>query len=390
MKASSNSTPGGIRIAYLGEFSPKKLGTGEDRLMALALGAQARGHQLTFFGRNPVHRTVAETLDRAGAVWRTLDELEENPLRTSRRLARNFDVIQLNNLAPRGKVAMATYAAWPAKVQFVDHVSGPSGGTVGRDSLPFRLLDRFTMARVHEAAGVSHYIEKRLQTRFGLSPDRTRTLYGGVDPERFRPDPSREPHQGLEALCVAHLIPDKGVDVLLRALPALTSPVWRLSVVGEGPQASELEALAGDLGVKGRVRFLGLRDDVDRLLQRSDVLVHPAVWQEALGYTVLEGMSSAVPVIASRVGGIPELIDDGQNGFLVPPGDPEAIAEKLNLLASDPGLRESLGEAARARVVDRFSLQRTVTHLLDWFEMSAGRRERTKPSSVEDGEHGRP
>jgi glycosyltransferase involved in cell wall biosynthesis len=189
---------------------------------------------------------------------------------------------------------------------------------------------------------------------------------------------------------VAHLIPDKGVDVLVRALPALTSPLWRLSVVGEGPQASELEALAGDLGVKERVRFLGLRDDVDRLLQGSDVLVHPAVWQEALGYTVLEGMSSAVPVIASRVGGIPELITDGENGFLVPPGDPEAIAEKLNLLASDPGLRESLGEAARARVVDRFALQRTVTHLLDWFEMAAGRRERTIPSSVEDGEHGRP
>lgn len=130
-----------------------------------------------------------------------------------------------------------------------------------------------------------------------------------------------------------------------------------LSVAGDGPREEELKELAGELGVRERVEFLGLRNDVHDLLHETDVFVHPATWEEAFGYTVMEAMASGCPVIASEVGGIPELIVDGSSGMLCPPGDDREIARQIRRLARNPELRSDLGRAARRRAEDGFTLE---------------------------------
>jgi starch synthase len=101
---------------------------------------------------------------------------------------------------------------------------------------------------------------------------------------------------------------------------------------------------------------------------QADIFVHPAIWQEAFGLTITEAMASGCATVASRVGGIPEIIDDGVSGLLFPAGDVEALATALRLLLTDPVRRHRLGEAGRDRVRERFTLEGSVLGQLDWIE----------------------
>ncbi|MGW8268725.1 MAG: glycosyltransferase family 4 protein, partial [Longimicrobiales bacterium] len=379
-----------IRIAYLANFAPAKLGTGETRLISLAREARERGHHLTIFCHEPVHPGVRDDLARAGASVESLEELSRRFFTGIRRFAREFDVIQLNLIPPRGRLALMAYAAWPSVVLFLDHVSGPPGSrNAQRRPLPLRILDRATMFRVHQVAGVSDYVRRRARDRFHLREERSLTLYGGVDPGRFSPDAPIHREGGPLRICtVAALIPEKGVGTLLEAVSRLTVKDWTLSVAGEGPEEEGLRALARELGIAEKVSFLGSRDDVPALLEGSDVFVHPAIWEEALGYTVLEGLAAGCAVVASRVGGIPEVVRDGVDGILVPPGDPPALAEALETLAGSPDLRRRLGSSGRARVLDRFTVERNLSRNLDWLEAAA--RGRLFGSEAQDSTQGNP
>jgi glycosyltransferase involved in cell wall biosynthesis len=368
-----------VRIAYLADFSPRKLGTGETRFLALAREARARGHSLTLFCRPPVHPEVSAGLEASGARVEDLANVAAHPLRWSRRLAREFDVIQLNAIAPRGRVALVARAAWPAKVLFVDHISPPAGAQSRTlRSLIGSWLDQLSMFRVWQAAGVSRFVRNRLQRRFGLPHHRAVTMYGGVDTERFCPRaPAQDDGSDLRITVVAALIPEKGIDVLLRALAGAELGAWRLRIVGDGPDLPRLRQLAAAPALAAHVEFLGLRDDVDEILRNTDIMVHPAVWQEALGYTVLEGMASGCAVVATRTGGIPELIQDHVSGLLVEPGDVDALRTALRELQS-PDLRAKLAAAGRATIVERFTLARNVQRTMDWFE-ATGRSEFLDP-----------
>jgi glycosyltransferase involved in cell wall biosynthesis len=138
-----------------------------------------------------------------------------------------------------------------------------------------------------------------------------------------------------------------------------------LRIVGFGRLEAPLRALAADLGLADRVQLLGMRDDVPDLLRHADVLVHPATWGEAFGLTVAEGMASGCGVIATRTGGIPEIVTDGEDGLLVPPGDEIALAEAIDRLAFDPALRARLAAAGRRTVERAFSLSRCVRQHVD-------------------------
>jgi glycosyltransferase involved in cell wall biosynthesis len=206
--------------------------------------------------------------------------------------------------------------------------------------------------------------------RFGLPPERTCTIYNGVDVERFSPSERavEGDEGGLQLLAVSALIREKGIDLLLRALAALGDVPWRLAVAGDGPARGTLMDLAKNLGIADRTRFLGLRDDVPGLLRTADIFVHPAIWQEALGNTVLEGMAAGCAVVASRVGGIPELARHGEEALLVEPTNVRELSDTLLRLAADPALRRRLGRAARARVVKDFSLASSISRHLDCCE----------------------
>jgi len=374
-----------MRLGILMNLAPRKLGSFEGWIAAMCAQARSAGHEVDVFGRVPTHPAFLQRLEQLGVGFDTVDSLESSAYRAIRRL-RGYDALHLNMFAPRSRIALLAYAAYPARVMFVDHTSGLSEAP--RSKLPMvallkRAADSITLVRVDGVAGVSEYVRDRFSRRFRFARHKVRTIYNGVDLTRFAPreeffdlDPdeaaaARE-EAPLHVVTVAHLIPHKGVEHLVRAM-ALSRVHPSLTVVGDGPQLERLRALAHELGVAARVTFAGLRDDVHALLAGCDVFVHPAVWEEAFGLTIAEAMAAGRAVVASRTGGIPELVEDGVSGLLVPPGDAGALAGALDLLGARPALRRQLGANARARAQQRFSLEQCAREHIRWCEGAVAR-----------------
>jgi L-malate glycosyltransferase len=143
------------------------------------------------------------------------------------------------------------------------------------------------------------------------------------------------------------------------ASAAASRPDVDLLLAGDGPLRSDLERMAGELGISARVRFLGVRDDVAALLQAADVFALTSV-SEAASITLLEAMGSGLPVVVTNVGGNPEIVTDGEHGYLVQRGDAAAAAQRLGELLDDEGRARAMGEAGRNRVRREFQLDRTV------------------------------
>ncbi|HXW13031.1 MAG TPA: glycosyltransferase family 4 protein [Terriglobia bacterium] len=152
------------------------------------------------------------------------------------------------------------------------------------------------------------------------------------------------------------LVELKGIEYLLRAAATLRSefPTLRVEIAGSGPQREKLEGAVVRTGLEGRVKFLGWVDDLPSLLSRWDVFVLPSL-EEGFPIAALDAMAAGLPVVATAVGGVPELIEDGKTGYLVPPRDTEALASRLRFLICNPELCTSMGTAGYARVRDRFT-----------------------------------
>jgi glycosyltransferase involved in cell wall biosynthesis len=151
------------------------------------------------------------------------------------------------------------------------------------------------------------------------------------------------------------LSPEKGVEFFVEATNEIAKvmPNARFWIVGDGPLRGELERRAGDA-----VHFLGARDDVPELLHAMDVFVMPSL-EEAFGIAVVEAMACGLPVVATNVGGLPEVVADKNTGLLVPPRDAGALASAVVKLANDESLRRAFGERGRARAEERFALAQT-------------------------------
>jgi glycosyltransferase involved in cell wall biosynthesis len=158
---------------------------------------------------------------------------------------------------------------------------------------------------------------------------------------------------------VGELHPRKGLTNLLRAIPSVlrTLPESRFVIVGSGPERALLVKMARDLGVSDRVTFLGNRNDVAAVLASLDVFVLPSI-AEGLPNALLEAMAAGLPVVATAVGGVPEIVQSGVNGMVVEPAAPDALAEALVRLGQDERLRSEYGAANRALVASNFSVER--------------------------------
>jgi glycosyltransferase involved in cell wall biosynthesis len=163
---------------------------------------------------------------------------------------------------------------------------------------------------------------------------------------------------------VSVLRPAKGIEVLLEAIPRV--PDAHFLIVGDGPKREEWEATAQRLGISARVHWAGYRRDVASFLAGCDVFAHPSL-DDAFPTVLLESLAAGVPVVASRVGGIPEIVEEGRTGCLVPAGDPEALAAAIRELLTDrhdaEGTREAMRSAARTTAARQFSTAAWVDRL---------------------------
>jgi glycogen(starch) synthase len=186
----------------------------------------------------------------------------------------------------------------------------------------------------------------------GVEEERVHVIPPGVNPSLFA-GPFEDPLAGIgrpRILFVGRLAPQKGVRTLVAATRLLQSPGARVLLVGDGPERPALEREAGRLGLGDRVRFLGFvpHDRVPAILTHADLLVLPSLYEE-LGTVLLEAMWAGLPIVASRTGGIPDVIEDGINGLLVPPGDPHTLAGAIDRVLGTPDLARRLAEAASQR-----------------------------------------
>ncbi len=365
--------PPRLHVALVLDLAPRKLGSLERWLVGVVRAACERGHRVDVFAREPLHPGVRDTLASLGAGWERVDRLERNPFAAISRL-RRYDVIQYHLFGARSRVVLLGYAAVPARILLVERTSDWGGGRSLAGRLKLRALNLVTTPRIAGLIGVSAYARDRTAELLGLPPERTATIYNGVDLDLFsagtRPPARAGP---VTVLAVAHLIPEKGIAHLLRALAAVPPALARLVLVGDGPEEARLRRLAEELGLAGRIQWCGLRDDVASLLRDADIFVHPATWAEAFGWTIAEAMASGCAVIATDVGGIPELIEHGRSGILVPPADPDALAQAMTRLASDGAVRLELGRNARSRAEERFGLAQSARLHVAWFEHIARR-----------------
>ncbi len=191
--------------------------------------------------------------------------------------------------------------------------------------------------------------------RYGLAGETIRLIPNGVDIAQFRPGPEQK-ERNPTVLCVAKLRHQKGIDILLLAWRSLVEqmPEARLVIVGDGPLATSLRELAGNLGIAASVEFAGLCSNVPAQLRRGRIAVLPSRW-EGMPNGLLEGMSAGLACVATRVSGSKELLGRDERGLLVEPGDSEGLAAALLRLLRDPELVRRYGEAARRHVEQQYA-----------------------------------
>jgi glycosyltransferase involved in cell wall biosynthesis len=220
---------------------------------------------------------------------------------------------------------------------------------------PFRHVERGLVRLADRIVAITDALRRFTVDRVGAPADKVQTIHYGLDdlPAPWGENPPDDvPREARVLLAVARLTRQKGLDVAVRALATLPDDTV-LVVLGEGPERPALEQLALDVGAERRVFLPGRVPDVAAWLRRASVLVHPARW-EGFGLGVLEAMLAELPVVASRVSSLPELVLDGRTGLLVPPEDPPALAAAVVQALEQPGL----GRAGRNHARAEFSVAR--------------------------------
>lgn len=223
-------------------------------------------------------------------------------------------------------------------------------------------LSRYT----NKIITVSDELAKSL-LKTGIPPDKLVTIYNGIDAAKFE-GTDRGKARLLLGLApweravgtVARLIPAKGIDIFLRALSLVGKSVpVRGFVIGDGPQRCQLQILADNLGLKGRVSFLGHRKDIPALLPGLDVFVLPSR-QEGFGLSLLEAQWQGLPVIASDTGGLKEIINHGENGLLFTPGNIKELAARIEDLLFNEAYQEIIARKGQERARNRFSAEKMI------------------------------
>ena len=283
---------------------------------------------------------------------------------------RSIDVMHSHEFATN------VYASVLSSVTGVPVIATAHGKNYYGEKWRRRLAYRF-VARQSVMVAVSEDLKGFLAQRIGIPPGRIRVVHNGIDLSRYKVQERSyavRAELGISAGqrvvgTVGNLFAVKGQTYLLRACKAVASafPDFVLLVAGEGEEWGPLEKEASDLGLAANVRFLGFRDDVPSLLQAMDVFVLPSL-SEGLPLSILEALALQKPVVATNVGGIPEILQDGVTGYLVSPRNPESLAEKILLLLRDPQIAANMGRAGRKRVEDAFGLDRMVREYQSLYE----------------------
>lgn len=360
-----------MRIIQL--VSQTTLGGAETYGHILACGLTDRGHEVRLLA-NRRNGPLFEKPRPQGLEMAALDRtsrLDPSILSFLLHHLRDFrpDVLHAHNFGANTWARVLGHV-FP-RMAVVCHVH--AGRMVTHQTASKARLERLLFRRADAVIGLNTEMMTYLTGRLGVSESRALLLPNGIDLDRFAPAVADRRPQ--EVVCVASLTDVKNHATLLRAWSVVIGrvPGATLTLVGDGPLRPALEAEAAALGVAGSVRFAGLQTDVLGFYQRAAVFVL-ASHREALPLSLLEAMATGAVPVASAVGGIPEVIVDGGNGFLVAPGDIAALGARIAERLLDPAGTAALGLEARRTVEGRYGVGAALDRLEAAYEQALARR----------------
>lgn len=268
------------------------------------------------------------------------------------------------------------------KVFFTDHHSRPAGHVLLRAPIWKRVGARIINLPLTKVICVSNYGYKCMTAADLLPQDRFEMIYNGVDLPRVSPSAHRAaefrrrysiPENRAVVVQVSWIIPEKGIQDLLETARLVVgqNPNVQFVIVGEGAYRAQYMCEAAAMGIDDRVTWTGMCADPfgEGVFDAADLVCQLSRWEEVFGWMIAEAMAYAKPVVATRVGGIPELIDDGVSGYLVDRGDTVAASERVLKLLRKPELRASMGQSARETVSAKFDLQTNVSQLIQAYDL---------------------
>lgn len=347
-----------MRIALYNLTTTTKIGGVESFVWDLARELVKRGHEVDILGG------VGPRRETTGARVYTFPFISRRFWQALPPLRRAYAEAKLLERLTMAVAALPTLAG--GKYQII-HLQKPydllpalvarrlSGAKVilGCHGEDFYRGDRWLARQVDAAVSCSRFNAQTIAGRYGFTPE---VVFNGIDTDLFHPqppDPTLRARLGVPAtapllLFVGRLQPWKGVETAIRALPQIPQAV--LLIAGDGEDRARLAALANELGLSERVRFLGSvpRSQLPALYASVDLLVATSHASETFGIGPVEAQACGLPVVATRFGGFPEVVAEGQTGLLVPPRDPAALAAAVNELLADPAQRAAMAAAAPA------------------------------------------
>lgn len=393
-------TPPRLRIAQV--VTRMDVGGVPDHVMTLLRGLR-RDHDVTLL-TGDLHPTHAATLAALGVevVALPFSRLPD-PLRDLRAAvalralcrARRFDLLHthMSKAALLGALVARTLGRDRPMVVNTAHNLGSLALSQPALRAIFRVYDRLLLGRATDAVIVVADRVREAVLRLGLiAPERMAAIPNGIALDRFAPTAAQSAERraafgagpdSVLIVCVARLVWFKAADVLIAAFASLAAshPQARLAFVGDGPLREALAAQAAEAGLADRVFFAGERPDVPAILGAADVFALTSV-SEGMPISILEAMASGLPVVATDVGGVRDLVSDGETGFLAPSRDAQAVAAALARLCADPDLRLRLGAAGRARAEAAFSGPAMVARTEAFYRDQLARRGRAPASPL--------
>lgn len=269
------------------------------------------------------------------------------------------------------------HAAGQANVPY--RVSSRHNDDRFRRMFALKWLNQLVAQKAQRVIAISEALERFVIDVEGIPAEKVQTIHYGLHAERGSGCSVEEAQQILQVdmegpvlLFIGRLIEQKGVDVLLEAFATLRSefPEVQLRIVGDGNLRARLETQCRTLGLEKAVRFLGWVEDAQRLMLGGDIIVVPSRW-EGFGLVTLEAMRHRRPLVASAVSALPEIIVDGETGYLVPADDLLALTDALHKLLADPELARQMGRAGHQRLVEVFSVEKMVKATADLYHKIA-------------------
>ncbi len=318
--------------------------------------------------------TLEVVADSTNLSWQAVKELA--------RIIRRHkpDILHLHFIGFLGLFPWLARLLSVPRVFFTDHSSRTAGYVAHRAPFLKRLIARTVNLPITKVICVSRYGQRCLTTLDLLPHERYELVYNAVDLSRVQNSSPRGaefrrryniPEDRVVIVQVSWMIPEKGIPELLETARILLERNTKVQfvLVGEGPAREAFMRRAQEMKLDHSFIWTGLIQDPfgEGVFDAADIVCQLSAWEELFGWMIAEAMAHGKPVVATSVGGIPELVEDGVSGFLVSAGDHEAAAQRLNRLAQDGALRSRMGQAGRVAVKDRFDLERNVARLIELY-----------------------